>query len=381
MIKSYNCTDETRTLHLLYTFPKCRETLNAFIAVIKVLDQQLNYVEIIEQQLQSISSSKLRLAGSVILTNYNYTNLGLQELYEELLTRGNISTFILANSTQIIEFLNKINSDKYLKSILVGKPRLLELLNDKLISEFQFLTLDNGQFNIELKNIIRKVFHYDSFKNSGVWTASKLQIQLNTNYCLYCNLFKLPTTGYAFDHCIPQTEFPLFSISLFNLIPSCTNCNTNNKGSTPFYTFSHIHPYHCDYLNQYNFEIDYQNNILNIRGSTKTYSIDYKCIDPSISTIIQNSFNDLSLLKEYNHHKGQIDNYLEIIYFYNVDYVKSVVSFINNRGEPVTLDALYKALFNVELSEQKFCFYSHSRLIYDLCLKNKVMENLSMALE
>lgn len=89
----------------------------------------------------------------------------------------------------------------------------------------------------------------DTFKYSLIdkKTAYQLNDFLDISICPYCNSEEIEQvnndtgTGYrpAFDHFIPKCKYPLISFSLFNLIPSCTKCNSTYKKSlnpliTPF---------------------------------------------------------------------------------------------------------------------------------------------------
>lgn len=380
MIRSYKCTQAIKDKHYNHFGLICTNRIDACIGVFSLIANKIINPDVIRKRLASYNKNYLRSTGSTILSNYNYKNLGFDELVSELSTSVNIAQNYKNHAKSIQKLLEFVKSPKVLKSILVGKPKDLELLYDKTITSFPTLVQLNKQYLNEVKSIFSKIFNYESFKNDESWNTHQLQLELGNKYCLYCNLVSLPEKGYSFDHCIPQTEYPIFAISLFNLIPSCTTCNTNNKRTTPFFTDTHIHPYFKDYLESYSFEIDYLNNLLNIRGKYKTYSINYKCSDPDVSKIIKNSFDDLKLLSEYKFHKNEIDNCLDTIYFYDSTYIQSVIDFINGRGEPITLETLYHSLFNRELDSKKFCCNSYSRLIYDICNNNGIMENLKMEL-
>jgi len=378
MIKSYKCTKSIREKHYTYLKPICYERLDAFREIFSIIAHGIINPSVIRCKLAPHTKVSLRTAGSVILANFNYKNLGFDELVNELSKRVNIIKSYIVNSNSILELLKFVKKEKILKSILVGKPRLLELVLYKLTCKFPSLIKSNELFIDEVGSIFSKVFNYDSFKRGKTWSSHKLQLELGTKYCLYCNLIALPNKGYSFDHCIPQATYPLFAISLLNLIPSCTTCNTNNKKEIPFFTYTHIHPYYKDYLENYSFYIDFKSNVLNIRTSKKSYAIHYKCRDANISQLLDDSFKDLDLLSEYDYHKNEIDKYLEIIYFYDITYIKSVINFINGRGGQITVEILYNYLFNRELSFEKFCCNSYSRLIYDLCYNNGIMEKLKI---
>lgn len=110
--------------------------------------------------------------------------------------------------------------------------------------------------------VISKIFDYDAFvrgclpicaKSTGLikwsaksgkdacWSAWHFIDSLNVRYCPYCNA---ETVGNAalktrsggiklhqseLDHFIPKGKYPLVSLSLYNLIPSCSRCNSRFK--------------------------------------------------------------------------------------------------------------------------------------------------------
>lgn len=47
----------------------------------------------------------------------------------------------------------------------------------------------------------------------------------------------------ALDHWFPESLYPIMSLSFYNLIPSCTICNSSAKGDALFKFGTHIHPY------------------------------------------------------------------------------------------------------------------------------------------
>ena len=46
-----------------------------------------------------------------------------------------------------------------------------------------------------------------------------------------------------FDHWFAHAQYPLLGLSFYNLIPSCSICNSSAKGTTTFSLDKHIHPY------------------------------------------------------------------------------------------------------------------------------------------
>lgn len=83
--------------------------------------------------------------------------------------------------------------------------------------------------------VCKKIFKYGSlnYKKScqRESTSYWLQRQLGVKICPYCNrmytttLFGEDKIRPDFDHFYPKSKYPYLSVSLFNLIPSCSMCN------------------------------------------------------------------------------------------------------------------------------------------------------------
>lgn len=94
---------------------------------------------------------------------------------------------------------------------------------------------------------LRDIFDYDGFvrrkgQKQAPWGGTTLmqEITKNVKYCPYCNAETVFAVRIdeekhphivksAFDHYFPRARYPFLGLALYNLIPSCTRCNTNLK--------------------------------------------------------------------------------------------------------------------------------------------------------
>ncbi|MDV7021074.1 hypothetical protein R4P48_00050 [Atlantibacter subterranea] len=84
--------------------------------------------------------------------------------------------------------------------------------------------------------LIAEKFNYSLIDKQKAYELVKF---LDINICPYCNSEEIEVIissngkDYrpAFDHYIPKFKYPLLSFSLYNLIPSCTKCNSTYKQS------------------------------------------------------------------------------------------------------------------------------------------------------
>ncbi len=146
----------------------------------------------------------------------------------------------------------KIDEEK-VKNLLLSKPDRLYGLRSELQREFfskiDYKTLCVAQRkpkkerNDEEKKVIaqyekrrdkiKEIFDYKIIQGEAYEIARLLDI----NACIYCNRQYILTISDdekkiarpSFDHYLPQSKYPFFAVSLYNLIPSCQICNERLK--------------------------------------------------------------------------------------------------------------------------------------------------------
>lgn len=141
-----------------------------------------------------------------------------------------------------------------LKKLLVSEPIALKRLNDQLTNRLNAITDETKRPS---KETLLLIFGYERiFNTSSKSEAYWLSKQIDSNTCVYCNRQYAFTIEKgdgrnkeerlarpAFDHWFDKSDYPLMSLSLCNLIPSCTICNSSVKGKTKFDITTHTHPY------------------------------------------------------------------------------------------------------------------------------------------
>lgn len=171
-----------------------------------------------------------------------------------------------------IGLLRNINARQYFQLIkdgfeegrlAVARPMVLMEFAKKELSWRSDLERRGGKSVADACSlVINKIFNYNAFvkgclptcaEGTGLiqwsaktaseakWSAWHFINSLNVRYCPYCNA---ETVGNAalktrnggvklhqseLDHFIPQGEYPLLSLSLYNLVPSCSRCNSRFK--------------------------------------------------------------------------------------------------------------------------------------------------------
>jgi len=238
-----------------------------------------------------------------------------------------------------------INSN--IDSILGGTPEQIDVIN-RGINEFALPGSD-------LYKAIKYVFNYSGFidKTKSRYCAYDLALALEMDTCTYCNRNYTNTiitrkgeklVRPQFDHFFNKDKNPLLALSFYNLIPSCSICNTNIKLEKEFNLFSHIHPYLDDIIHDFSFSYDY---------SAETKSGLKILVMHSSPSKIGKTFEDMSLEIIYNSHIGELKDLLDIRAKFSDKYLailsKEILTPYN-----INQTELYRLAFGAELLEKDF---------------------------
>lgn len=213
---------------------------------------------------------------------------------------------------------------KNLKRIITCKPVDFEIISDEVKSNG--LTLER----------LKKVFVGDDKYNSGYkkfsskntkpYNAYNLAEKLNINVCPYCNRNYIHTvkavndksTRPQFDHFICKKKHPIFAMSFYNLIPSCSVCNSSIKGQAQFEIGTHIHPYFDDFNSIKKFTID--KKLLSLVNKDDEFNVIFENKDgvtDKQKVKADNHIKDFALNALYNSHKDKVLELVDISRAYN----------------------------------------------------------------
>ena len=251
-----------------------------------------------------------------------------------------------SNKKAIISFFDTfINND--IDKILVGLPQEIDVINSQ-INEFISPKTD-------LFKAIEYVFNYDSFisKTINRYNAYDLANYLEINTCTYCNRNYTNTVitknkekiiRPQFDHFFDKDSNPLLALSFYNLIPSCSICNSSIKHGKKFKLSSHIHPYIDNIITDFNFSFDYTNESKN---GLKVV------VDVPKNSKMEKTFIDMSLETVYNAHIDELKDLIDIKYKFSDRYL-SILSEKVLGPYKLSQSELYRLAFGTELEEQNF---------------------------
>lgn len=223
---------------------------------------------------------------------------------------------------------------------------------------------DDSVKKTKAKECCEDIFNYKKFvreQNDAYW----LLRNLNVRVCPYCNRIytvTLPSpeevdkdeifraSRATFDHFFCQSRFPYLALSLFNLVPSCFSCNMSKKD----YKEDIIYPYEEEFGKEVVFRVipdmegvtlDDPCNILGfLHGENDHFHIRFmsrnllslrknKLLEDRLSGILKNglrnsiqaSIDALNLEQLYKEHKMEIREILRNRYYFDEQYIKTVV--------------------------------------------------------
>ncbi|WP_051775087.1 hypothetical protein [Paenibacillus tyrfis] len=220
----------------------------------------------------------------------------------------------------------------HIDEILIGKPQGLDRIAKEIKGTYGITFEDEPSRKTALCKELIKIFNYKTFVTSyppAKWGAYQLVSKLNVNVCPYCNrqyTFMVISddpankgkTRARLDHFYDKATYPYLATSLYNLIPCCSICNSDLKGTDDFTIDTHLHPYVDEFGQYFKFGIDMADKSKLKPGDTS--QIDYlfgkgeefeivirdTCTDPVLKQKVKNNLQVFKIKELYNHHKDHV---------------------------------------------------------------------------
>ncbi|WP_417558535.1 hypothetical protein [Mesoflavibacter zeaxanthinifaciens] len=284
----------------------------------------------------------------------------LNELRNKILRSRHLNSL----PNYLIDFIKK-----YLDEILAGTPKQIERLNAK----YYKIQKSSNKRKYDAK--LRKIFSYSNFnKSKKEYNLNNLADNVSIQYCPYCNrqsIISVTANSIKpdFDHFFPQSKYPLFGLSFFNLIPSCTICNSRLKSGKVLRLKQYIHPYLDKTLGEYRFSYKYDIETKNL------IKINLK-IDPNSNdkTKIKNTFSLFKIIESYNAHTDEIVDLIKIKQIYSDRYLK-ILATQTYQDLKVSEKELYRLAFGVYFDDSDFSKRPFSKLKKDILSELNIIEN------
>lgn len=208
-------------------------------------------------------------------------------------------------------------SRRNLKKILLASPEELQNFVDEVDHRFgDVLHRDTSKMNKVQKETYtkqkEKLLSVYGYKYARTEKLVRLAGWLNVKTCPYCNMQytlnvqdcdqndnKEDVALFQFDHFYDKSDYPMLSVSLYNLIPSCPTCNHGkSKGKLSI----EFHPYHRSIADNFVFRI--KNPYSMIWGDSKK-SIEVELI-PSKGLDVKPYDKMFHISKQYAWHKDVV---------------------------------------------------------------------------
>ena len=261
----------------------------------------------------------------------------LNKLYEKNISKAK-KDFV----KYLIGQVEKLNTVDYSDSIFLMTPKEMKEQLDYIRDNYKEAYEDCLKKKSRFSKYILSALDYDQFtknmpedkgtkelredESQKKWGAYAFLMKLDLSVCPYCNrtfintVYMTPKSGKAradLDHFLPKAKYPYFSMSIYNLVPSCSVCNSRFKGQKEFKYTKNLNPYE-------NLEI---NDLLTFGYSPDNY---LECIgldDNKLS--VKLNFNKSEHKEKAIHAKRLEDNckvfHIEEVYQNHTDVVRDIL--------------------------------------------------------
>jgi hypothetical protein len=350
-----------------------QEVIKCYEIVFKLLSGQIKPADLSQHLYGSI-----KLNASII--NGLCSGLSFEvEDHKKVTKKG--FTSVIATPDKFINGLYLINKDAFvdvfqflltnLEEIITGLPPRLLSIEVDLKAKFPFVVDGTGfkePFRVLLMN---NVFSYGKFsdkyggglprdkKGSSKWNRFLFAKMLGIRTCAYCNLNATFTvidekgvgvTAPSIDHFFDKAKRPLFALSFYNLIPSCSVCNSTLKNQKNFTLDSHVHPYLGGFENKARFTYRPEDTA-SFYGFGENISVEF-VVDPK-AVQVQNSIDCFKLELIYSKYADVIQELILKKLAYNSKYLE-IIKDNTYEGLNLTHEEAYRLAFGNYHNEEDF---------------------------
>lgn len=340
--KKFPITDiETKYLHLCTTYNLVKSSgfsvesiissrIETLCDILKCFHEDLQLIGATDKQIKDINN-KLR-----IIFDYDKYYPVISNYFMSLNANLSLHTCHYCN----IDYINTYGlSWKYKNE--------LEFVNQASKEELMYyLDIAERTTKTIIKNrIFRTISAFDSMP---IWRGAPKLAQ-----------FKLDNSNHFYlDHYISRDCCAIFSLSLYNFVPCCANCNSRIKGagliSDDYQELAKL----CPTSHDYNFEKDIlfvlnaskYSDILKYRQHLEDY---YLSIDDSNAPIYRKEIEAFRLVDRYNYHKIEAVHYSYLRKKYPESQIKEIASLMSkNKNDISNIQAIiHDDIFKLDASE------------------------------
>ncbi|MFD2914783.1 hypothetical protein [Psychroserpens luteus] len=240
----------------------------------------------------------------------------------------------------------------YLNRIIECKPNEIISLQDEIKDEWLKIGLGTEDHLKEKSKHVFTVKGYKEWFTNGSINYS-LAEWLDKHTCVYCNRQYIFTTRKIgekrgvtcqFDHWFDKGSRPLFALSFYNLIPSCSVCNSSVKSRTHFNTDDYLHPYiDKDISSRFKFS--------SIPNTATQYGITF-LNENKMDAKTKKTLEGLGTKLVYSKHsEKELQDLIDLRMKYSDNYLKNLLENTFKNELYMTKEEKYRLIFGIELSE------------------------------
>lgn len=280
--------------------------------------------------------------------------------FKFLLEEDNIERLLISEPKELYELNNKLMTE-FIEDYSVDELKEYQKAKEKKVKKETSL---KNKYN-KLKEI-QTIFNYNTLVSGNKDNSYKIVEIKGRNTCTYCNRQYTITlkkdgefiTRPQFDHWFPKSIFPLLALSFYNLIPSCSICNSSAKGDQIFSFKKLIHPY-----KRSSPETDFRFSYLpDGKGGWKIDLYNLKGVE-------KETFEVFKLKDIYNYHyKLEAKDLLDLAIKNNGTYIEWLLNDMGKKEIVPSYKEAYRLLFGTEYDIKKVLDRPFSKLKRDLLI-------------
>lgn len=336
--------------------------LNKFPLVTKFIEWESKNIEKKEKKKKlSISDKLLNVFGydkfkNITLNKTGYSKLinslkGPHSEYMEEIRRNYNMTISEEDRSEIIndierklkKFSLNIEIDELHKSLIFT----IKHSKDDENNRNNFINVVTKIFKDSEKNLLKKYekigITIDRYKrvyqDTVHWSPYHYVMMLELKTCPYCNRSYI-TPLYSedgmlradLDHFLPKYKYPYFSMSIYNLVPSCKFCNSSLKSTRDFTYEDNLNPFEEGFNNLLKFRFKDLNNYF-LPKSIRIYLQEYEDVEVQDTTMIKKARGNAKVFKIddlYQYHIPEVIDLIRKRYVYSRTLIAEIRSTLEN---------------------------------------------------
>ena len=309
---------------------------------------------------------------------------------------------IFKDNKSVDKKYKKLKNKSLFREELKDFKKVLKILNDLHTNCRRILGLDlsSNEEDIVLykkyeekyrnyKILLNKIFDYENWFQKITpekeWGPYQLTKKLGIQVCCYCNrqyTFTLSKgvkkiTRPELDHFLPKSKHPLLALNFFNLIPSCSVCNRDCKGTVDFSYEKYLSPYESNPKHQL-IKYDYKpETYLGAIGKTDEIKVFTKINEENEDQRLQEKVKGNIKVFEYNkianEHRDIVQEIIKKRFLFNDKYIETLQQAFPDIH--LTLEEAYQLAYGNFYDEKEFTKRPLAKLTKDIAVATGAIKN------